>query len=64
MIKIDFFDDYGHFVVRHIIEMEPMRRYPFIWARIYCKEIFAWYKSACYANINIYGLTQKISRYE
>lgn len=64
MIKIEFFDDYGRFVVRHIVEMEPMRRYPFIWARIYCKEIFSWYKSACYATINIYGLTQKISRYE
>lgn len=64
MIKIEFFDFYGKFVVRHIVEMEPMRSYPFIWARIYCKAIFNWYKSAYYATITIRGQRQKINRYE
>lgn len=64
MITIDFFDFYGKFVVRHNIEMEPMHMYPFIWAHIYCKEIFAWYKSACYATITICGKRLKVNRYE
>lgn len=64
MIKIEFFGFYGKFVVRHIVEMEPMRRYPFIWARMYCKAIFGWYKSAYYATITICGKRQRVNRYE
>ena len=63
MITIDFFDANGRFVVRHIVEMEPMRTFPFIWARVYCKQIFYWYKSANSATITINGVTQGIQRY-
>lgn len=63
MIKIEFFDANGRFVVRHVVEMEPMHTFPFIWARVYCKAIFAWYKSANSATITINGLTQEIQRY-
>lgn len=64
MIKIEFFDANGRFVVRHSVEMEPVRKFPFLWAQTYCKSIFYWYENALYACVSINGLTQVFKRYE
>lgn len=53
MITIDFYDFKGQFVVRHSVEMIPMRRYPFLWAKTYCKAVFHWYESASFAGVTI-----------
>lgn len=64
MIKIEFFDANGRFVVRHIVEMVPMRKYPSLWIKTYCKAIFYWYKDAGFASVTVNGLTQIFDRYE
>lgn len=58
MIKIDFFDRNGRFVVRHTIEMVPMRMFPFFWVKVYCKAIFAYYGYVSFASVTIDGRTQ------
>ena len=64
MITIEFFDANRNFVVKHIVEMEPMRLFPFLWAKIYCKAIFNWYKGCCFARVSIDGQRQVFKRNE
>lgn len=64
MITIDFFDAQMHFVVRHTIEPNKPRNYPFLLAKVYIRAIFYWYESACYAVITTNGITQMVRRYE
>lgn len=64
MIKIDFFDANGRFVVRHSVEMDTMRKFPIIWARIYCKSVFFYYKSAGSAKITFGGVSYRVDRNE
>lgn len=64
MIKIEFFDHDGRFVVRHIVEMVPMRKFPYLWIRTYCKAVFYWYENAGFAAVSVNGITQVIERYE
>ena len=64
MIFIDFYDVNGKFVVRHSVEMVTMRRYPFLWAKTYCKAIFHWYDTASFAGVTINGKTRVFERYE
>lgn len=58
MIKIEFFDRNGRFVVRHFIEMEPMRRFPSIWIKSYCKSLLNYYDKYGFASVTINGCTQ------
>lgn len=64
MITIDFYDLKGQFVVRHTVEMIPMRRYPFLWAITYCRAIFQWYDTASFAGICINGKSRVVARFE
>lgn len=64
MITIEFFDRDGRFVVRHIVEMEPMRKFPMLWCQTYCKAVFTWYKNAGFAAVSVNGATKVFDRYE
>ena len=64
MITIDFYDFKGRFVVRHTVEMIPMRRYPFLWAMTYCRAIFHWYDTASFASVTISFRTRVFVRDE
>lgn len=64
MITIDFFDTKNRFVVRHIIEPNKPRTYPFLLAKIYVRAIFYWYESAACAVVTANGRTMTIKRYE
>ena len=64
MIKIDFFDSNGRFVVRHTLEKEQMSKFPFLKAKRYVLSVFYWYESACYAYVSINGMKQEFKRYE
>jgi hypothetical protein len=64
MIQIDFFDAYGRFVVRHIIEFDEDCYYELSDAEEYIKRIFSWYKDAGSAVVLMCGITQRYQRYE
>ena len=64
MITIDFFDAQGRFVVRHTIEQDKPREYPFLRAKVYVRAIFYWYESAHNAVITANGRTITVKRYE
>lgn len=63
-MTIDFYDVNGQFVVRHTVEMVPMRKYPFRWAKSYCKAIFREYDTVSFAGVCINGVTRMFERYE
>lgn len=64
MITIDFFDFYGSFVVRHIIEFEEDCYYELSDAEDYIIRVFSWYKNAGSAIVIMNGITQGYQRYE
>lgn len=64
MITIDFFDANGRFVVRHKIELDKPRKFPFLLAKVYVSAIFYWYESAFCAVVKWDGKAKMVKRYE
>lgn len=62
MIKIEFFDHNGRQLTEHLIEMVPMRKFPFFWVKVYCKAIFTYYEYVSFASVTIDGRTQIFDR--